>query len=205
MKTFVRTHFMLLWIVSLIMSIINFIGAGVIIVLNIVNAIVLSRGDVGILDMSLAGYIVFVVVGVTVTICVGYCLIKCANIYKIASKMDEEYLKMNKNQIFGWGIFFSVVFAPTILFFIIALVCVIIVNNYIEGLINGDTVSEQVKAASTKVLSDAKIAWKDSKQNAMLNDLSNVQEALRKLKEIKDNGLITEEEYQAKRKKILDI
>lgn len=86
-----------------------------------------------------------------------------------------------------------------------ALTCVILVNVYINTLINNRTVGQSVQAGATNFVTGAREVWQNSKANTEVNELENLQTSLKRLAEIKELGVITEEEYQAKRKKILKI
>lgn len=60
-----------------------------------------------------------------------------------------------------------------------------------------------IRTVSTDILSDGLKARLDCEQPAAPSVRGNVEERLRKLKEIYDKGLITEEEYRSKREAIL--
>lgn len=72
----------------------------------------------------------------------------------------------------------------------------------IEGAPYG-TVGQTVKQGATKVVASTREVWQDSKANAELNEIKNMKLSLERLAEIKELGLITEEEYKLKRKKDL--
>ncbi|MGN1222396.1 MAG: SHOCT domain-containing protein [Christensenellales bacterium] len=198
MRNFTKTHFVIVRIVSLIEAIIAFIGLAVLFSLGIF------------LFHDPYTYIsVILLICIIPDIVLAILLLKTSKVYKLASKMDAEFIKQNKGRITGWGVFFSIVLAPTILLFIVAIVCVILANNYMQDLIDGKvdekTFGQAVKSGATNVATGSREVLQDSKHNAELNELENLQQSLAKLGELKQTGLITEEEYQAKRKKILGL
>lgn len=201
MRSFTKTHFVVVRIISLIMSILNFLAiAGV-----AVGAILLFTTPYG---YGTLPAILLLVLGTPLTIVIAILMLKTSKLYAQASQMDDEFLKTNKGRILGWGIFYAIVLSPTVLFFIAALVCVILANNYINSLINGTadrTLGQTVKQGATSFVTGAREVWQDSRINAEVNELENMQQTLKKLTEMKELGYLTEEEYQAKRKKILKI
>lgn len=201
MKNFTRVHFTLVRIISLILAIIGFIG----VVPFIIAGIVIMANQHFMVPLAALCMFLFPVISLVL----GFILLKVSKLYKEASKMEKEFLIENKTKILGWGIAFSIIMAPTLLGLIAALICVCIANIYISDLAEGKdedvTVGQKLKEGATKVVSGARDVWEDSKHTSETSDLDNVQAQLKKLTEMKEAGIITEEEFQAKRKKILDI
>lgn len=208
MREFTRTHFQIVKWASLILAIINFLGVGVDLGLSIY---MFTQAWM----FPAAAPILTLVLGVPLPIVFGILLIVVYKLYKKAALMDDQFLIEKKGKILGWGIFFAIVLTPSVLFLIISLCCVVGANNYINSIIDGapyGTVGETVKQGATKVVAGAREVWNDSKANPELNELEKeldelerTMQLLEKLKKFKDLGLITEEEYQAKRSKILKI
>lgn len=204
MRSFTKTHFVIVRVVSLIMSILNFIGiAGV-----VIAAIVLLTSPY---SSGVIPGILLIILGTPLTIVIAILMLKTSKLYAKTSQMDDEFLKANKGRILGWGIFFAIAFAPTFIFFVVSLVFVILANNYINKLIDGTAYNENktfgqtVKQGATSLVTGTREVWQDSKTNAEVHELENMQQSLKKLSEMKELGYLTEEEYQAKRKKILKI
>ena len=122
-----------------------------------------------------------------------------------ARTMTDEELVKNRGSLFGWGIFASIALAPTIIGLIVLLIFVVMVNNYIKNIEEGKTeetskgFGQTVKEGSSKVWNGIKEVFKPK------SDIEKQQEELEKLNKLKEQNLITEEEYQQKRKQILGI
>lgn len=150
-------------------------------------------------------WIASIVVGVLYSITIfglilGIPLFMGAPKFKNASNMSDSDLVKNRSNLFGWGIFLAIVLAPSILGLVIALIFVIMVNNYILDLEKGNTQAteksfgETVKDGVKNILSDVKEGVTTS-----------LEDQLAELEELKESGKITEEEYTAKRKQILNV
>ena len=120
---------------------------------------------------------------------------------------DQELIQMRGN-LFGWGIFNAVILIGSIIGFIIVLCLVCSVNNEIKryeaSLVNGEefkqaSIGQIVKDGAKKTVEDTKEVF------GIKSKLDKQQEQLQKLGKMKADGLITEEEYNAVRKKILEI
>lgn len=125
--------------------------------------------------------------------------------FKNAHQMTDEELIENKNSILGWGIFLSIVCAPSIIGLIVIIIVVIMVNDYIGNLEKGDF--EKANRSANQVLKDgASSAWNDVKSTfSGKSDLDKQKEELKKLQQMLDENIITQEEYEAKRKQILGL
>ena len=152
MKQFTKIHFTIVKILSLISVIINFVGVIPILAFGI-SMIAGIQFEFGILMLALCLPLVVVIA----------CLqLKVFKIYSQASKMDNEFLVQNQSKIFGWGVFFAIVLLSTLIGFIIALVCIILANNYISDVANGNvegqnkTLGETVKSSSKEVVDGTK-------------------------------------------------
>ena len=155
-------------------------------------------------------WIVSMVVGILYCITIigaliGVPLLIGMNKFNQARTMTDEELIKNRGSLFGWGIFASIALAPTIIGVAILLIFVIMVNNYIKGLEEGKTeetnkgFGETVKEGSTKLWNGIKDVFKPK------SELDKQQEELEKLDKMKQQGQLTEEEYQLKRKQILKL
>ena len=143
-------------------------------------------------------------------------LFMAAKRFKKAKDMSDEELVANRGSLFGWGIFTSIMLAPTFIGFIIMLIFVILVNNQIKNIELGNTektekpFEETVKEGASKtwetVVSGSKTAWNDIKDAfAKKTDIEKQKEELEQLNKMKEEGIINEEEYEIKRKQILGI
>lgn len=146
----------------------------------------------------LVAWIVSLVLGILYTITLigvifGIPLFVCAKRFKRATKMSDADLITNRKSLLGWGIFLAVILSPTVLGLIIAIVLVILVNSYIEDLEKGDLQAANRSFGATV---------KEETQKILGN---NLEEKLLELDRLKEKGVITEEEYEAKRKQILGI
>ena len=125
--------------------------------------------------------------------------------FKAAEKMSDTELVEHRRSLFGWGIFLSIVCAPTDIVIIALIVCSIVINNYIKDIEEGNAEKTE-KSFSDTVVDSSKELWKNTKEAfATKPSLDKQKEELAKLDQMKNEGIITEEEYAAKRKKILDI
>ena len=125
--------------------------------------------------------------------------------FKAAEKMTDSELVAHRSNLFGWGIFLSIVCAPTGVVMIVFIVCSILINNYIKDIAEGNT-EKTNKSFSDTVVDSGKELWENTKDALSSKpSIDKQKEELEKLKQMKDEGVITEEEYNAKRKKILDI
>lgn len=166
-------------------------------------------------------YIIALVVGIIYSLTIaglvfGIPLFMAAKRFKRAKDMSDADLVKNRSSLFGWGIFTSIVMAPTVLGLIIMLIFVIIVNNQIKNIEAGatekteksfeQTVKEGASNTWDAVKSGTKSVWNDLKETfGSKSELEKQEEELEKLKKMKEDGIITEEEYEIKRKQILGL
>ena len=133
-----------------------------------------------------------------------------------AMVMTDEELVKNRGSLFGWGIFLSIVLAPSVIGLIVMLIFVIMVNNQIKNIEVGatekvektfeETIKEGASSTWDTVKEGSKNVWNDIKGIfAGKPELEKQKEKLEELKKMKEEGVITEEEYNAKRKQILGI
>lgn len=195
MKQFTKIHFTIVKILSLISVIINFVGV----------IPILAFGISMIAGIQFEFGILMLVVCLPLVVVIACLQLKVFKIYSQASKMDDEFLVQNQSKIFGWGVFFAIVLLSTLIGFIIALVCIILANNYITDVANGNvegqnkTLGETVKSSSKEVVDGTKEVF------GIQDDMDKKMLQLQKAKEMFDQKVISEEEYSAMRKKILDI
>lgn len=115
--------------------------------------------------------------------------------FKNAVDMNDKELVENRKNLLGWGIFLSIVLAPTIVGLVVMLLFVFLVNNHIKNIEEGKT------DLAEKSLGETISSFFSSNKTEM----SKTKRELEELQKMKEEGLITEEEYNAKRKKILDL
>ena len=126
--------------------------------------------------------------------------------FKEASEeTDPRKLVEMKGALFGWGIFFAIVMSASIIGLVIVIICVVRVNQELEELgrqINSNSTFQQQNQQSTEVknfVQETKEAF------GIKSKIERQKEKLEEIAQLKDQGIITEEEYQAMRKKVLDI
>lgn len=156
------------------------------------------------------GRIISLILGILFTITfigaiIGIPLLICSKKFKNARNMSDEELIKNRGNLFGWGIFLMIILAPTILGLIIILPFVIMVNNYIKNLEEGNYekankgFGETVKESTGKVWNGLKDTFK------VKSKLQKQKDQIAELQKMKEDGFITEEEFDAKRKQILGL
>ena len=135
---------------------------------------------------------------------------------KKAHEMDDEELIKNRSNLLGWGIFLAIMLSPTIIGLIVILCFVLMVNNFIKDLEQGNTekteksfeqtVADTGKDVGNTIKENAIDTWEGFKRTfGIKTSLQKQKEQLAELEKLKEEGVITEEEYQAKRKQILKI
>lgn len=200
MRKFTQVHFMLVKIFSLIMSILMLIS----IVPFIIYCITASGYYHPFFSLLWPFLLVY-----SVEIVLAILLIKVFLLYNKASKMDNEFLVQNQGKILGWGIFYSIVMMTTIIGFIIALIFCIMANSYITDLKEGreeKTMGDVARNAGNAVKTGAKGVVDGTKEVfGIENQMDKQIEQLNKLKSMFDNAIISKDEYDAMRKKILNI
>lgn len=166
-------------------------------------------------------WIISLILGIIFTITIagailGIPLIIASTKFNSARKMNDEELVKNRGNLFGWGIFLAIVLAPSIIGLIVILIFVFMVNNYIKNLENGDMekankgFGETVKEGASKTLSGVKEGasktWSGFKETfGIKSKLEKQKDQLAELQKMKEDGIINEEEYEAKRKQILGL
>ncbi len=155
--------------------------------------------------------IVALVIGILLCITIfgaiiGVPLIIASNRFGEASKMTDEQLVQKRGNLLGWGVFTAIVFAPTIIGLILLLCLTMMVDNYIKNIELGNVDQNQKSFAET-VEMEASNAWNGLKNTFSNNrsDLDKQKAELQKLEAMREEGLITADEYDALRKKILGI
>ena len=121
----------------------------------------------------------------------GVPLIIAHNKFKEASEASQDQLIEMRGALFGWGIFSAIAMSGTIFGLVIIIVCASKVDQEIRDLENGvvnDGFSQTIKNVFTPKTNTEK-----------------QRDQLVELQKMKDDGLITEEEYENMRKKILGI
>ena len=135
-------------------------------------------------------------------------LFSASNVFKKAKKYNNYELVESRKKLFGYGIYTAIVCAPSILGMIVILVFAIYTNdNILElsstykapevGSQKGTEVKEKVEVKK-EVKTKPKAVKADGEAEKLLVQFD-------VLKEMKEQGLLTEEEYLEKRKELLGM
>ena len=157
-----------------------------------------------------AAWIISLVLGILFSITliglvIGIPLFIASSKFKKANNMTDEELINNRGKLLGWGIFLSIVLTPSIFGLIIALIFVFMVNGYIKDLEVGNK-DKTERGFGETVKEGASKTWNNIKETLNVkSQLDKEKDALIKLQQMKEEGIITEEEYEAKRKQILGL
>ena len=120
---------------------------------------------------------------------------------------ERELIDMRGN-LLGWGIFNALMFAATLIGLIVILCFVFAVNSEIKkmeaSVVRGEEVKEvsigqSIKEGAKKTVDGTKEVF------GIKSKLERQKDELQKLNAMKEEGFLTEEEYSAKRKQILEI
>lgn len=120
-------------------------------------------------------------------------LIFASMTFKDAIKLNEQELVSERRSLYGYGIFTAITFAPTILGLIAMFVFIIYTNDHILELQKEYPPIEEHKTKFPK------------KKLRLDKNTKTLMERLEILKEMKEQGLITEEEYLTKKKDLLEM
>ncbi len=134
----------------------------------------------------------------------GIPMIIASNKFKDALSMTDEQLVANRGSILGWGIFLAIVFSPTFVGLILLLIMTFMVDNYIRNIEQGEYQKNQKSFADT-IEDGASTAWQNVKNTFKGSDVDKQRQELEKLEKMRNDGLITREEYETMRKKILGL
>lgn len=154
--------------------------------------------------------IVTLIVGIMLCITIigailGVPLIIASGKFRDASLMSDSELVAHRGSLLGWAIFSAIVLCPTILGMIAILVFAALTDTYIKNIEQGNpekndkTVKEFVVEGTANTVNEVKDAMKPK------SNLEKQIEEIKKLKSMKEEGLITEEEYEALRRKTLGL
>lgn len=156
---------------------------------------------ISIVDLVIAIILSITVVGLIIAIPLFIAYSK----FNKASVMTDEELIKNRSSLFGWGIFSAIVLSPSVIGLIAIILIAVLVNNYIKDLEDGNfekankSFGEAVKAETSNIVNNTKEAF------GIKSGVDKEKAELEKLNKLKEEGLITEEEYALKRKKILNL
>ena len=135
----------------------------------------------------------------------GIPLLIASSKFNKARKMSDEDLVKNRANLLGWGIFLAIVLSPTIILLIVMLILVIMVNSYIKDLEAG-RIEEANKSFGQAVKDGASKTWTGTKEVFGVKSALEKQKAqLAELQQMREDGIISAEEYEAKRKQILGL
>lgn len=124
--------------------------------------------------------------------------------FNAAGTMTDAELIESKGALMGWGIFNSIVLLSTVVLGIIDIILVIMVNGFIDNLKQGKY-AEAEKSFGQTIKDGSKKAFEGTKDFFGIKDKNEkLEQDLTNLQSLKDNGILTEEEYQAKRQTIID-
>lgn len=135
----------------------------------------------------------------------GVPLIIASGKFRDASLMNDSDLVAHRGSLLGWAIFSAIVLTPTILGMIAILVFAALTDTYIKNIEQGNaekndkTVKEFVVEGTANTVNEVKEAMKPK------SSLEKQIEEIKKLKAMKEEGLITDEEYEALRRKTLGL
>ncbi len=136
----------------------------------------------------------------------GVPMIIASNKFRDASKMSDKELVENRSVILAWGIFIAIVFSPTFIGLIVLLILALMVDNYIKNIEQG---YEELNNRSfvDRVEEGASNAWQGVKNtfNSNKSNLDKQRVELEKLEKMRNDNLISKEEYETLRKKILGL
>lgn len=125
--------------------------------------------------------------------------------FNVAKNMSDEDLIRNRSTLLGWGIFFAIVLAPTVVGTIAVLVLALLVDDYIRNLEQGNY-SKANRSFGESLKEGTANAWRETKETfSGKSELEKEREKLEELNKMRDDGIITQEEYEAKRKQILGL
>ena len=147
--------------------------------------------------------------------------------FKKYSKAQGVELIQYKNSIIGWNIALMIIYAPTVLMLIFMIVSLVLIVKYISDIEKGEKYHEdgtpvytfkertyQFARGAREVATDIAVGTvrmaKDvsAERKEIYGEKSSLEkqkESLVEVKQMKEQGLISEEEYNALRKKILGI
>lgn len=135
----------------------------------------------------------------------GIPMIIASNKFKDAYNMTDDELVKNRSSILGWGIFLAIVFSPSIFGLIILLILAMMVDDYIKNIETGN-LAQNEKSFSDTVEEGVSNTWNGIKNTFNgKSDIDKQKSELQKLDKMREEGLITSEEYSALRKKILGL
>lgn len=136
---------------------------------------------------------------------IGIPLIIGSNKFGEAVKMSDEQLVQNRGAILGWGIFMAIVLAPTFIGLILILICACLVDSYIKNIAEGNSAKNE-KSFKETIVEGSNNAIRGIKSTfSAPSDLDKQKSELQKLEKMKEDGIITSEEYETLRKKILGL
>ena len=132
-------------------------------------------------------------------------LFKASSKFKNAKISTDAKLVENKKSLMGWGVFSAIMLVPTILGFVVVLVFATMVNRTITDIENGDF-ERNYYSIKEKVKEKTKATTNESQETfGVKGEMQRQKEQLEELKAWKKSGILTDEEYKAKRKKILGL
>lgn len=142
----------------------------------------------------------------------GIPLFKASGRFKRAVDMSDAELIENRSSLFTWGIVIAVLLSPTFIGLVLMLIMVFSTNKYIKNLEEGNmeeankSFGQTMKEGASKAWDGVKGMWGGAKETFNIKPkLEKQKDQLVELQKMKEEGLISEEDYDAKRKQILGI
>jgi len=181
MEKNIRTYFYTIYIVYLVLGILGILeGVLCFAGIPLLNSIVLIPGYNA----------MFFVTGIC-TIIISIFMIVGANKMKEAMDFDDTTLLNSHDALLGWAIFLGIV---TLIPGVVTIIFACIMNDKILKLADGSTNNNNVQDATATPFNEKTNSNFDAQK-----------EQLEKYKNLYDEGIITESEYEAKRKQILGL
>ena len=135
-------------------------------------------------------------------------LFSASNVFKKAKKYNNYELVESRKKLFGYGIYTAIVCAPSILGMIVILVFAIYTNDNILELSSTYKAPEVGPQKGTEVKEKVEVKKEVETKPMAVKAGGEAEKLLMQfdvLKEMKEQGLLTEEEYLEKRKELLGM
>jgi len=192
MRKFSKGYFLAMFVMALLMAAVTLVGSVFLIIAVIVPMFTPGYG-IWILPILF----LILILGIEATFSIF--LIKASKLFIKAKSMTDEELIENRKKILGYGIFLTVLYGATLLGLIALIICMVLTNNFIKKLENGEY-KESTESFGTKIKNGSKKVVEGAKDVFGIKSKSEkLRESIEELKALKDEGIITEEEYNAKR------
>lgn len=204
MKSTTKTYFVVMQILDLLLGILLCVAPAIVAIMSIAGTVLTGFPISAIIVIYLP--IIFIAIFV----------FKASSKFKKARNYSNAELIAERKSLLGWGIFSAIMLAPSILGLVIILIFTILVNNYIldlerdeenkESETFGEVLGNSARSAGNVIKDGAKATVDGTKEVfGIKSEMQKQKEQLEELKSWKDEGFLTEEEYNLKRRQILNI